>query len=97
MEANVCYKIKRQNYQGNSGPEAGVILKGETVSLTAYGSQSRPTAIADMVDIANSTTFDAEGAYTFSILPQYVCFYGTATSIELVNYEVVESLGSFGD
>ena len=95
MEANVLYKIKRQNYQGNSGPEAGVIIKGDTVSITAYGSQTLPELLTDMVDIANGTLFESAGAQYFGILPKYVCFYGTADSIELINYEVIETLVTF--
>lgn len=97
MEANVLYRIKRKNFQGNSGPEAGVIFKGASVSLVPYGSETQPTLLADMVDISNGTTFDAAGAYYFGILPQFVCFYGTADSIELINYDVVETLVTFGD
>lgn len=97
MEANVLYRIRRKNYQGNTGPNEGVIIKGASVSIVVYGSQTLPTLLTDMVDIAAGTTFDAAGAYPFAILPQYICFYGTADSIELINYEIVETLVTFGD
>jgi hypothetical protein len=95
MEANICYKVKRQNYQGNSGAIAGIIIKGAGISIDVLGSETRPALITDMVDIAGGTTLTDTGAHTFEILPQYIYFDGTADSIELINYEVVETLGSF--
>lgn len=95
MKANKLYRIVRHNFRGNTGPEAGVIIKGDTVSINVYGSHTLPETIDDMVDIANNTLFEAAGAYNFSILPNYVCFYGTADSIEVVNYDESEELATF--
>ena len=95
MEVNILYKLKRENFQGNSGAVAGVIAKGAVVSLSVYGSMTRPSSLADMVNIAAGATLDEAGSYTFEILPQYVYFNGTADSIELVNYGIAETLGAF--
>jgi len=94
MEANKLYRVQRQNYQGNTGRQGGLILKGETVNVTILGSQTLPAAITDMVDITEDGAITAAGAYAFQILPNYLYVNGTVTSVEIVNY-VTEDLGAF--
>lgn len=88
MEANKLYRTKRVNYQGNTGGNAGLILKGATVNVAVYGSQSRPTALTDMVLITEEAAITAAGAYGFVLLPDFIAITGTVTAIELVNVTV---------
>jgi len=87
------YRIKRENHQGNTGPQAGIILKGATVSVNVFGSQTEPTDLTGMVDIAAGETFVLAGAYSFVILPEWVAFIGEADSVELVGYNMVHDYG----
>ena len=92
LEAGNLYRLKRQNYQGNTGNYGGLILKGDTVSVTILGSQTKPDFTEDMVDITEDGTIAAAGAYAFILFPEYITISGTVDSIELVNY-VAEDLG----
>ena len=92
MVVNKLYKLERLNYQGNTGSQGGLILKGAAVNVTILGSQTKPAAIADMVDITENGAILAAGAYAFQLLPNYLYVSGTATSVEIVNY-VTEDLG----
>lgn len=93
MEANKLFKLRRPNYQGNTGSTGGLILKG-TVNATILGSQARPTALNQMVDITENGAITEAGAYAFQILPDYIYVNGTATTVEIVNY-IAEDLGAF--
>jgi hypothetical protein len=89
MEVNKLYKIQPQNYRGNTDPSAIILLKG-TVSIGLLGRQALPAAQTDMINLLDVATLDAEGAYSFELLPRYICFTGSATSIELINYDIEE-------
>ena len=94
MEANKLFKVRRANYQGNTGSTGGLILKG-TVNATILGSQIRPMALNQMVDLTEEgVAITKAGAYAFQILPDYIYINGTATSVEIVNY-IAEDLGAF--
>lgn len=88
MEVDKLYKVKPQNYRGNTDPTAIIILKGAVVSVGVLGRQALPAAQSDMVNLLDAATIDAEGAYYFELLPRYICFTGTVDDIELVNYDV---------
>jgi hypothetical protein len=88
MEVDKLYRIKTQDYRGNTDPSAILLLKGNTVSIGFLGRQALPATKADMINLLNADTIKAEGAYSFELLPRYICFTGTADSIELVNYEI---------
>jgi len=90
MEVDKLYKIQPQNYRGNTDPSAVLLLKGGTVSIGVLGRQTLPAAQADMINILNGDNIELEGAYSFELLPRYICFTGTADSIELVNYDIEE-------
>ena len=92
MVVSKLYKIKRSNYQGNTGPAAGIIVKGAGADVQILGSNTLPAAQANMVDIAGEQLTPA-GSFTFAILPEYIYFVGTADSIELIGYEEVDELG----
>lgn len=93
MEVDKLYRIKPQDYRGNTDPSAILLLKGNTVSIGFLGRQALPTEQADMVNLLNGDAIEAEGAYSFELLPRYICFTGTADSIELINYDI-EDLGA---
>nr|WP_319265337.1 hypothetical protein [uncultured Draconibacterium sp.] len=80
MEKGKLYQVSR----GNTGPSAGVILKGDSVNIDIYGSQSKPAALANMVDITGEGTITAAGAVAFALLPEYIAFDGNADAIEVV-------------
>lgn len=83
------YKIKRSDLGSNTNPTGAIILKGESVSATIGGSQTKPTALANIVDLGKGTITSAGISY-FSIIPDYIYVAGTVTSIELVGYVAVE-------
>jgi len=93
MQTGKLYRVKRVNYQGNTGNYAGLILKGETVNVVVRGSQSKPSALTDMVLLTEEAAITSAGAYPFILLPEYVALTGTVTAIEIVNMEV-EELGA---
>lgn len=92
MDTGRLYRLKR----GNQTQTVGIIIKGATSSVTIYGSQSKPTALTDMVDCTDSTPLTL-GAWPFSILPEYIAFDGTldvANTIEIVgmSYEDLSAI-----
>ena len=89
IEKAKLYKIKRSDLGSNTNPTGAIILKGTTVSVTITGSQVKPTALADVVDLGKST-ISAAGVSYFSILPDFIYVAGTVTSIELVGYVAIE-------
>ena len=89
IEKAKLYKIKRSDLGSNTNPTGAIILKGTTVSVTIAGSQVKPTALADVVDLGKSTISVAGVSY-FSILPDFIYVAGTVTSIELVGYVAIE-------
>jgi len=89
IEKAKLYKIKRSDLGSNTNPTGAIILKGATVSVTIAGSQVKPTALADVVDLGKST-ISAAGVSYFSILPDFIYVAGTVTSIELVGYVAIE-------
>lgn len=92
MEADIVYRLKRKNYQGNTGPTAAIILKGETVDVQVLGSEEYPGGIDALVDLTGQGSIAEAGAYSFWILPEYIYITGTVDAIEIVNYEA-EPLG----
>lgn len=84
MEVDKLYRTQRSNQT----EVAGLLLKG-TVSVTILGSQSKPAAIADMVDITeDGVAITEEGAYAFLLLPEYIYVNGTLDKLENVNFSV---------
>lgn len=81
LEANKLYRVKR----GQEEKEVGFILKG-VVSVDVLGSGSRPTALADLVNLTDGTLLTAPGAYAFLMLPEYIYLNGSADSIDPVNF-----------
>lgn len=92
METGKLYRLSRLNYQGNTGGSGGLILKGVAVNVLVYGSQTKPTALTGMVDITETGSIAAAGAYSFSLFPEYIAITGVVTGIEIVNY-TAEDLG----
>jgi len=92
MEVNKLYKVKPQNYRGNTDPSAVILLKG-TVSIGLIGRQALPAAQADMINLLNGDAIEVAGAYSFELLTRYICFTGSADGIELINYDI-EDLGA---
>jgi len=92
MEVNKLYKVEPFSTRGNTHKKCGLLLGGNAVDITIYGSKTRPGAIADMVDLTNSEAFVAEGAYVLSALTPFVYFDGTADVIELINYITLDEL-----
>ena len=88
------YKIKRTNFQGNTGAPGSLLIHGAGVSIQVLGSKDTPSALADMVDITNGTLLVGEGAYSFTTLPEYVYFVGTADKIDLLDYAEQAELGA---
>jgi hypothetical protein len=93
MEVNKLYKVKRTNFQGNTGAQGSLLIHGAGVSIQVLGSKSLPSALADMVDIMNGTLLEGEGAYAFTTFPEYLYFVGTADKIDLIDYDEVDELG----
>ena len=99
LEKGKAYKVERLNYAGNTGSPGALIFKGDTVSVTVIGSQTRPAYDSDMVDLVNGSSFAdtpivLAGMYTFLTLPEFIQIDGTVDTIELVNYVAVEELGA---
>jgi len=90
MEVDKLYKVQPQNYRGNTDPSAVLLLKGNSVSIGVLGRQALPAAQADMISLLAGDAIEAEGAYSFELLPRYICFTGSADSIELINYDIEE-------
>ena len=97
IEEGKVYRATRQGHQGNSSAMGGIILKGSTIDVIIYGSQTRPADLSEMVDITESGAIDAAGAYAFSLLPDYIAVVGTVTAIELVGYVGEETSIQIGD
>ena len=88
MEVNKLLKIDR----GSKPQSLGMILKGVT-SVVVLGSQSKPSALAGMVDLTESGAITADGAYAFVVLPEWIYLNGTITSAEEVNFSVAKTFG----
>lgn len=86
MEANKLYKVEPLNYRGNTQRKCGLLLKGNTINITIYGSKTRPENLSEMVDLTNADPFISEGSYVLSMLPPFVYFDGTADIVELIGY-----------
>ncbi len=93
IEKAKLYKIKRSDLGSNTNPTGAIILKGASVSATIGGSQTKPAALANIVDLGKGTITSAGISY-FSILPDYIYVAGTVTSIELVGYVAVEEFNA---
>lgn len=93
MEVNKLYKLTVQDYRGNTDTTAVLLLKGITSDVGVLGRQALPSSQAEMIDLLNGDGIAADGAYTFDLLPRYVCFTGTVDSIELVGY-AIELIGA---
>lgn len=80
MEVDKLYRIDKPNRTD----VVGFIFKGVT-DVTVLGSNSKPAAVADMVDIGDGAITE-EGAYGYALLPEYVYLDGSvADGIEIVN------------
>lgn len=91
MEVAKLYKLNR----GNGTEAMAFLIKGAAVNITVLGSQSKPVAKANMVDIGDGAVI-AEGGYAFAAMPEYVYFDGAAVdAIEIINGSVKEDLGAF--
>ncbi len=91
LEAAKVYKIEPLNYRGANDLPIGILVKGYSASTQIKGSMIEPAGLADVVNIGSAIT--ASGLVTFDIFPTYIYITGTFTSIELINYVVVEDLG----
>ena len=80
MKVSNLYRIKR----GNQNQTIGLIVNGSSASIQILGSSAKPTALSEMVDLTDSETL-SEGSYSFSMLPEYVYFSGTADRVDIVN------------
>jgi len=93
------YKIKRQNYGGNTGSVGALIFKGDSISVNVFGSQVKPSYQDEMVNLKDllyptrGAIIAAAGIFSFLILPDYIRIAGTVESIELVNYVAETDLG----
>jgi len=83
MEVDKVYRLKR----GNQAQTVGLIIKGETASVQVLGSQAKPSQLTDMEDCTDGAVLD-NGSWSFSMLPEYVYFSGTADSIEIIGMSV---------
>lgn len=90
MVVDKLYKIAVQDYRGNTDPTAVLLLKGITSDVGVLGRQIQPASKAVMIDLLNGDGIVADGAYTFDLLPKYICFTGTVDTIELVGYSIDE-------
>ncbi|HSH52893.1 MAG TPA: hypothetical protein VK982_14300, partial [Bacteroidales bacterium] len=64
---------------------------GETVSITVYGSEQRPSSLSDMADISvDISPITSAGWQNFDALPRYIAFDGTVTDIEVSNLRLDE-------
>lgn len=89
MEVSKLYRIDKPN----TGQTPGFLFKGVT-NVTVLGSQSKPAAVADMVDIGDGAIIE-EGAYGYVSLPEYIYLDGAvADGIEIVNASVAKDLGA---
>jgi len=90
MEVEKLYKVEPHNRRGNTCRKLGLLLGGNTVDITIYGSKTNPANLVAMIDLTNADPFVAEGAYILSMLPKFVYLSGTADVIELINYSIEE-------
>ncbi len=90
MEVNKLYKVWPQNYRGNTDPLAILLLTGDSVSVGVLGREVLPTTQASMINLLDVAALTTEGAHVFELLPRYICFSGTAVSIDLTNYDIEE-------
>lgn len=90
MVVDKLYKLTVQDYRGNTDPTAILLLKGITSDVGVLGRQALPASQADMINLLNGDAIAADGAYTFDLLPRYICFTGAVDSIELVGYSIEE-------
>lgn len=82
MDTGKLYRVNR----GNASEAAGLLIRGAAVDVQILGSQLKPTATGDMVDLTVDGSITEKGAYSFTMLPEYLYFLGTADSVEIVNY-----------
>lgn len=96
METGILYRIapSGQVFNAGYGTQGGLIIKGSSVSINVLGSNTKPISTSDMVDIAGEQ-IEAAGAYPFSMLPRFIYINGTADSVELMLYNIEETLGAF--
>lgn len=84
MDTGTLYKLNR----GNQNQTIGLIIKGATASVQVFGSQSKPTSLSDMEDMAGRVL--ESGAWTFRMLPEHIYLEGTADSIDIVNMSATD-------
>lgn len=84
MVTDELYKLNR----GNQDQSVGVIIKGLNASINVLGSNSKPKALADLEDCAGEVL--ERGCHTFTMLPEYVYFVGSADSIEILGMSITE-------
>lgn len=87
MEVDKLYKLNR----GNQNQTVGLIVNGVGATINVLGSSVMPTSLSDLSDCANGTIL-TEGTHTFSVLPEYVYFSGTADRIDIVGMNYVDTL-----
>lgn len=87
MNTGVLYKLNR----GNQNQTVGVIVSGVAATINILGSSIRPTSIDDLIDCAGGKIL-TEGAHTFSMLPEYIYFTGSASRIDIVGMGYEDSL-----
>lgn len=74
-----------QTKRGNQTETAGILIKGDTASVTLYGSDSKPSVISDMVSLLDDGEVLTKGAYPIIVLPEYILVDGSADAVELVS------------
>lgn len=89
---NKLYKTRKSG-TNTTGPKTAVRLEHATaLSLTIYGSVSKPTGLSDMLKLDTSMPFNANDWYYLEGLPPYIAFAGTVDLIE-VSYAALEEIG----
>ena len=60
-------------------------------SIIIYGSEQKPSALADMQDIASeSSPLIVADWYSFNSLPKFIAFVGSVDDIEVSNVRLVD-------
>lgn len=98
---STLYRIERLNYAGNTGSTGALLLHGDSVRINLMGSHVLTDSISHMTNIyslitpaPDSVSILAPGAYAAQILPKYLLYVGSADSIEIVGYRILETVGT---
>lgn len=89
-EVDKLYQIKEIEVQRKAGSTIPMIIKGTSPSITIYGSESKPTAIADMVDLTPDVSPITDNLVVLDSLFRYIAFVGTTDGIEFNNIALTE-------